>query len=340
MDDEVIQYLDRARINLSGSIDKTVRIQQAFLRELEKNYKHSDRVKHIINSVQLIKFHCEIQQKILDREITDILDSKEKALKKKHKFDVLPLNGAEYPDWALQAKMFLKAEGLAEMIEESFELPSDASTKNAKDLMKLASKAAFILLRHMEPNLRRHYQRQENPSIIWRSLQQRFNTDRERTLLPILQNEWERLRFYNYSSVTDYASELYRITTEMEHCGDNISEKQKIQKTLSTFNPQNYAISTELEMKEYENFDTLVSVLLRQEKHLNLIQKNEANGADNKDKAPESHYTSPHANKKQGNKKFFKKNHKKGKKFQGYKKNTSSRNNSSSTCHACGMKGH
>ena len=266
----------------------------------------------------------------------------------KHKFDVLPLNGAEYPDWALQAKMFLKAEGLAEMIEESFELPSDASTKNAKDLMKLASKAAFILLRHMEPNLRRHYQRQENPSIIWRSLQQRFNTDRERTLLPILQNEWERLRFYNYSSVTDYASELYRITTEMEHCGDNISEKQKIQKTLSTFNPQNYAISTELEMKEYENFDTLVSVLLRQEKHLNLIQKNyderlksnEANGTDNKDKAPESHYTSPHANKKQGNKKFFKKNHKKGKKFQGYKKNTSSRNNSNSTCHACGMKGH
>ena len=83
MDDEVIQYLDRARINLSGSIDKTVRIQQAFLRELEKNYKHSDRVKHIINSVHLIKFHCEIQQKILDQEITDILDSKEKALKKK-----------------------------------------------------------------------------------------------------------------------------------------------------------------------------------------------------------------------------------------------------------------
>lgn len=181
----------------------------------------------------------------------------------KHKFDVLPLSGAEYPDWALQAKMFLKSEGLAEMIEESFQLPNDTSNKSSKDIMKMASRTAFILLRHMEPNLRRHYQRQENPAIIWKSLQQRFNTDRERTLLPILQNEWEKLRFYNYGSVTDYASELYRITTEMEHCGNTVTEQQKIQKTLSTFNPQNYAISTELEMKGYENFDTLVSVLLR-----------------------------------------------------------------------------
>ena len=266
----------------------------------------------------------------------------------KHKFDVLPLSGAEYPDWALQAKMFLKAEGLAEMIEESFQLPNDTSSKSSKDIMKMASRTAFILLRHMEPSLRRHYQRQENPATIWKSLQQRFNTDRERTLLPILQNEWEKLRFYNYGSVTDYASELYRITTEMEHCGDTVTEQQKIQKTLSTFNPQNYAISTELEMKEYENFDTLVSVLLRQEKHLNLIQKNyderlkshEATGSDNKNKEPESHYTSPHANKEKPGKRPFKKFNKKGKKFQGNKRNVSYKNKSSNTCHACGMKGH
>lgn len=82
MDDEVIQYLDRARTNLSSSIAKTIRIQQAFLRELEKQYKYSDRVKYIINSVQLIKFHCETQQKILDQEITDILCSKAKKHKK------------------------------------------------------------------------------------------------------------------------------------------------------------------------------------------------------------------------------------------------------------------
>lgn len=243
----------------------------------------------------------------------------------KHKFDILPLNGNEYPDWALQAKMYLKAEGLAGMIEESFDLPT-TNNQPAKETMKMASKAAFILLRHMEPSLRRHYQRQENPAKIWKSLAQRFNTDREKTLLPILQNEWERLRFYNYSSVTDYASELYRITTEMEHCGDKISEQQKIQKTLSTFNPQNYAISTELEMKGYENFDTLISVLLRQEKHLNLIQKNydvrlkplETNETDNKENGPESHYAD---RKKQSSKRPFKKFKKSNKRPPGYKRN-------------------
>ncbi len=135
----------------------------------------------------------------------------------------------------------------------------------------------------------------------------------------------------------------------MEHCGDTITEKQKIQKTLSTFNPQNYAISTELEMKGYENFDTLVSVLLRQEKHLNLIQKNydvrlksnEANGTDNKGKEPESHYTSSQTNKrKRSDKRPLKKFNKRNKKPQRNKRNIPYRTNSSNTCNACGMKGH
>ena len=262
----------------------------------------------------------------------------------KHKFDVLPLSGIEYPDWALQAKMYLRAEGLTETIHESFKLPSN-NTSQAQEVVKKASKAAFILLRHMEPSLRKHYQRQENPAVIWQSLEQRFNTDRERTELPILQNEWERLRFYNFKSVTEFASELYRITTEMEHCGDKVTEQQKIQKTLSTFHPQNYAISTELEMKSYETFDTLVSVLLRQEKHLNLIQRNyderlksnEAVKSVDKHTEPESHFTSKNSMKfKRQNKRF----HKSNKKVKGIKRSNKQGKSSHNTCYKCGMRGH
>ena len=82
LDDEDIQHLNKARCDLSQSIDRTLRIQQAFIRKLQKQAKYSDRVKHIINSVELIKFHCEVQQQIITETITEILDSKEKAHKR------------------------------------------------------------------------------------------------------------------------------------------------------------------------------------------------------------------------------------------------------------------
>ena len=256
----------------------------------------------------------------------------------KNKFDVLPLSGTEYPDWALQAKMYLRAEGLSDTIEEGFTLPTGRTTS---DIPKKASKAAFILLRHMEPSLRRHYQRQENPSIIWKSLSDRFNTDRERTELPILQDQWDKLKFFKFKTVTEYASELYRITTEMEHCGETITEKQKIQKTLSTFHPRDSNLSIQLQMENHKTFDTLVSIILRQEKHKGLIQKNyderqipnEPNGPKN-GTTPESHYTQ--GNTKKGKRsRFDKKGSKQGKKFRQDNKKRSDTN-----CHSCGMRGH
>jgi hypothetical protein len=78
LDDEAIQYLDRARANLIDSVAKTTRIQQAFVRELQNQSRYSDRVKYILNAAELVKLHCEFQQKLLGHDITKILDSKEK----------------------------------------------------------------------------------------------------------------------------------------------------------------------------------------------------------------------------------------------------------------------
>lgn len=81
LDQESIDNLDKLRFDLRESIERTLRIQQVFVRQLRKETKYSERIKHILNIIDLIPFYCDSQQKILDRTITEVLDSKEKAAK-------------------------------------------------------------------------------------------------------------------------------------------------------------------------------------------------------------------------------------------------------------------
>ncbi|KAJ0388640.1 hypothetical protein ATCC90586_011370 [Pythium insidiosum] len=79
-----------------------------------------------------------------------------------------------------------------------------------------------------------NYLEERNPAVIWKSLRLRFDTDRKQTLLPLVSDEWNKLCFYNYKNVTEFASVLYKVTSELSWCGKKISEAEKIEKTLST----------------------------------------------------------------------------------------------------------
>ncbi|KAJ0394528.1 hypothetical protein P43SY_002491 [Pythium insidiosum] len=68
--------LDKLRADLYDSIERTVRIQQAFVKQLRKEAPHSNRIKHIIDLVDLIPFHADSQRNILDEKITHVLKSK------------------------------------------------------------------------------------------------------------------------------------------------------------------------------------------------------------------------------------------------------------------------
>lgn len=85
LEPETVQKLDKLRYDLQESIERTSRIQQAFLKQLNKESLHSNRIKHIISAIELIPFYSDSQRKIVDETISTIIRSKEEKQKEAEK---------------------------------------------------------------------------------------------------------------------------------------------------------------------------------------------------------------------------------------------------------------
>ena len=282
----------------------------------------------------------------------------------KLKFPCLDVSGENYIVWALEASNYLCADGLGYTIEDGFTLPS-GTAQNDLGKQKDAAKAVCLLLRHVHKDLKFNYLEERNPSAIWSSLKLRFDTDRKQAILPLLNDEWNKLCFYNFKSVTEYASKLYSIASELSWCGRKLSESEKIDKTLTTFNPAERILSTQYRRMNHDTFDKLVAALLLDEKHGLLLQRNHderrlpANTPGPNQRTPEVNYGDADRRNGRGGKGRFSRGGKKPwqrnkrnqrwnngsrRQFSGgkgkYKGKYDHRSNSSNTCNKCGMSGH
>lgn len=79
---EDAERLDKLRNDLQDSIERTIRVQTAFIKELNEFALSSNRVKKIIKAVGEVPFHCDLQRKIVGDGITTILKSENEALKR------------------------------------------------------------------------------------------------------------------------------------------------------------------------------------------------------------------------------------------------------------------
>jgi hypothetical protein len=78
--DPVVKKLDKLRTDLQEAILRTSRVNHAFIRELNKQVYQSDRVKHIIRALEEISYYCQVQSKVVDKQLSEILLSKEKKI--------------------------------------------------------------------------------------------------------------------------------------------------------------------------------------------------------------------------------------------------------------------
>ncbi len=69
----VVQALDKNRNDIRNLIEKTVRTQQAFIRQLTKQSSISHRIRHIIRITEEVNFYCEVQRDLLERHISELL---------------------------------------------------------------------------------------------------------------------------------------------------------------------------------------------------------------------------------------------------------------------------
>ena len=250
----------------------------------------------------------------------------------KLKFPALNVAGTNYIVWALEASNYLGADGLAHTIDPAFILPSGTGAA-ALATRRDAARAVCLILRHLPKDLKFNYLEEQNPTKIWNSLKLRFDTDRKQAMLPLLNDEWNKLCFYNFKSVTEYTTKLYGVASELSWCDRKISEAEKIEKTLTTFHPSERILAMQYRRMNHDTFDKLVAVLLLDEKHGLLLQRNHDErripAADQSKQVPEVNYG-------EANRRVHT-NEPKGKGKQQWRQQRGGRRNK---CRKCGLFGH
>jgi hypothetical protein len=271
----------------------------------------------------------------------------------KLKYPALDIGGSNYIVWSLESYNHLCAEGLSETVDESFVLPTGPTAKDVAT-RKDAARAVCMILRHLPQDLKFNYLEERNPALIWKSLRLRFDTDRKQAMLPLLNDEWNKLCFYNFKTVTEYTTKLYSITSELSWCGKKMTELDKIEKTLTTFSPAERILAVQYRRMNHSTFNKLVAALLLDEKHGLLLQRNHDErrlpAASHKGVTPEVNYgeaaqkrnkpSAPRRGKKHWKSSGRKIPHGKGKYRKVVRQSSESKGEHKVTCYKCGLTGH
>nr|XP_017250883.1 PREDICTED: uncharacterized protein LOC108221520 [Daucus carota subsp. sativus] len=227
----------------------------------------------------------------------------------KLEFVALDVSGNNYLSWVLDAELHLSANGLKDTID-----PEKIPT------VEQNAKAIIFLRHHIHEDLKSEYLTIKNPLTLWNNLKDRF--DHQKLVhLPSARYDWINLRLQDFKSVAEYNSALFKISSKLILCGENITDAEMIEKTLSTFHPNTMILAQQYRKRNFQKYGELISLLLVAEKNNELLLKNHQIRPTGSAQLPEIHNTS------------FQKNERgKGKAPpEGEKRDI---------CHRCGTEGH
>jgi hypothetical protein len=178
------------------------------------------------------------------------------------KFAALEVSGDNYMSWVIDARLLLKSEGLYYTIENGAEAyEQDKST------------AMVIIRHHLHEDLKAQYLTVTEPEVLWQELKDRFDNQPD-VALPNARYQWQHLRFQDFKSVSEYNSALFKITTQLKLCGQDVTENDMLEKTFTTFHASNMILQQQYRERRFSKYSELISCLLVAEKNNELLIKN------------------------------------------------------------------
>ncbi|KAJ0454673.1 hypothetical protein HanIR_Chr15g0742771 [Helianthus annuus] len=180
----------------------------------------------------------------------------------KLEFMALDITGKNYLSWVLDAEIHLNANNLGDTIKEG----NKASTQDK-------AKAMIFLRHHIHEALKSEYLTIKDPLVLWTNLKERY--DHQKTvILPRARYEWINLRLQDFKSISEYNSAMFRITSQLILCGENITDKEMLEKTFLTFHPSNVILQQQYRERGFTKYSELISCLLVAEQNNELLMKN------------------------------------------------------------------
>ncbi|XP_051137576.1 uncharacterized protein LOC127255868 [Andrographis paniculata] len=134
------------------------------------------------------------------------------------------------------------------------------------------AKAMIFLCHHIDEALKMQYVTLESPLELWERLKERYDHLRL-TLLPRARSEWQSLRLQDFKTVQEYNSAMFKITSQLRHCGENVSESDMMEKTFSTFHASNMVLQQQYRERGFQKYSELITCLLLAEQNNELLLK-------------------------------------------------------------------
>ncbi|XP_070056080.1 uncharacterized protein [Nicotiana tomentosiformis] len=122
----------------------------------------------------------------------------------------------------MDAEIHLDAMGLGDAIKDK----NKASTQDCV-------KALIFLHHHLDEWLKIEHLTVKDPLVLWNGLNERYDNLKLVTL-PQTRYDWANLRLQDFKSVSEYNSVMFRITSKLKFCGDNITGYDMLEKTFTS----------------------------------------------------------------------------------------------------------
>ena len=180
----------------------------------------------------------------------------------KPEFALLDISGNNYLSWILDVELYLQSKGLADTIRDN----------NETSLQDKATAMIFIR-RHLHESLKTQYLTIRDPLTLWKNLKDRY--DHQKTVvLPRARHEWSNLRLQDFKSVADYNSALFKITSQLNLCGEILTDADLLEKTYTTFHASNVLLQQQYRERRFTKYSELISCLLVAEQNNEFLMKN------------------------------------------------------------------
>ncbi|XP_049379837.1 uncharacterized protein LOC125844572 [Solanum stenotomum] len=260
----------------------------------------------------------------------------------KLEFVALDISGNNYLSWVLDAEIHLDAKGFGATI-------TNGNTTSSQD----KAKPMIFLCHHLDEGLKVEYLTVKDPLELWTGLKERYD-HLKATVLPRARYEWIHLWLQDFKTIYEYNSDVYKITSQLKLCGEDIKDEDMLEKTLTTFHASNLVLQQQYRERGFKKYSELISCLLVVEQHNTLLLKNHEARPTGTAPLPEANEVEAHGqserkqNKNQGqnnvrgrgNGRGRYNNRRGGGRHKRENNMGSQRNPSRGNCHRCGLKGH